>query len=283
MQRTVEILLAIGILVNLIKGADLILRPHQQKWLQDKFETLTLRLSDTKPLTWFGHITNPVFFWVLALITGFPLAYALGQPLLFANSLRDLSFYTGLILLSLSSINKANTYAKGFISYIGGTRDKKKGTSYSFWTFIKRFLRVSLSLIILCSLIGFAMYILSSLWLHFSPHSKPVPKLELLRISFIPAWPFIFHFLNILTVCSLIILAAGLLLVTEILLIFIRAVCWRIAEYNKGAFSAIILIVTVSLGVAEFYLKYQPPSPAPASASQTPGPTPHPSQSSTTP
>lgn len=272
MQRTVEILLVIGILVNLIKGADLILRPHQQKWVQDKFETLTLRLSDTKPLTWFGYITNPVIFWVLALIIGFPLAYALGQPLLFANTLKDLSFYTGLVLLSLWNMNKANTYATGFISYIGNAKEKKGGKSYSFRTFIKRFLRVSLSFIILCSLIGIAMYILSSVWLNFSPHSRPISRLELLRISFIPAWPFIFHFLSILTVCSLIIFAAGLLLIIEILLVFIRAICWRIAEYNKGAFAAIILIVTIALGVTEFYLKYQPTTspPAPSQASPMP-------------
>ena len=45
MQLTVEILLIVGILVNLIKGADLILRPHQQKLVQDRIETLALWLD----------------------------------------------------------------------------------------------------------------------------------------------------------------------------------------------------------------------------------------------
>src|SRR6266850_7536554 len=53
MERTVEILLVIGLLVNLLKGADLILRPHQQKWLQDKFETLVLWFDYAKPIDWF--------------------------------------------------------------------------------------------------------------------------------------------------------------------------------------------------------------------------------------
>jgi hypothetical protein len=35
----------VGILVNLAKGAELILRPHQQKALQDILETITLRID----------------------------------------------------------------------------------------------------------------------------------------------------------------------------------------------------------------------------------------------
>src|SRR5260370_42404468 len=53
MQRTVEILLVLGILVNLVKGADLLLRAHQQRWLQDKFELLALKLDYTRPIEWY--------------------------------------------------------------------------------------------------------------------------------------------------------------------------------------------------------------------------------------
>src|SRR2546423_4654285 len=66
MQRTIDILFVVGILVNLVKGADLILRPHQQKWLQDRWVSMTQRLDNIKPMDWFfqqDHIKK--FFYVL--------------------------------------------------------------------------------------------------------------------------------------------------------------------------------------------------------------------------
>lgn len=53
MTRTLELLLIVGILLNLVKGADLLLRPYQQKWLQEKWDSMTLRLHYTKPLDWY--------------------------------------------------------------------------------------------------------------------------------------------------------------------------------------------------------------------------------------
>jgi hypothetical protein len=51
-QRAIEILLVLGVLVNLIKGADLLLRPHQQKWLQTVCDALALWLDDSRLLQW---------------------------------------------------------------------------------------------------------------------------------------------------------------------------------------------------------------------------------------
>lgn len=46
-----------------------------------------------------------------------------------------------------------------------------------------------------------------------------------------------------------------LLLIVELCLKILRAIVWRIAEYKRGAFAAIILIVTIILGITDFYLK----------------------------
>jgi hypothetical protein len=45
--------LAIAVLIQCTKLLDIVLSPSQQKWIQDKTETLTLRLADLKPLLWF--------------------------------------------------------------------------------------------------------------------------------------------------------------------------------------------------------------------------------------
>lgn len=55
----VDTLLVAGLLINLLKGADLILRKRQKEWLEDRFETLTLRLDDLRPLSWFGALARP--------------------------------------------------------------------------------------------------------------------------------------------------------------------------------------------------------------------------------
>jgi hypothetical protein len=66
-----------------------------------------------------------------------------------------------------------------------------------------------------------------------------------------------------------------ILLILEILLKFCRGLVYRIAEYSKGAFAAIIILVTLALAVTEFYLKYQPPvSPQTIPARTSPSPSP---------
>lgn len=46
-------LLAVGVFINVVKAAELALRPHQQRWLQDKSESLTLWLEYVGPLRWY--------------------------------------------------------------------------------------------------------------------------------------------------------------------------------------------------------------------------------------
>jgi len=58
-----------------------------------------------------------------------------------------------------------------------------------------------------------------------------------------------------LTSLSILLLSLFFLII-ELLLKVVRAISWRIAEYNKGAFAAIILILTIALGTIELYLKF---------------------------
>ena len=71
MERAVDVLFVVGVIVNLVKGADLILRPHQQKWLQDKCNSLALYLDYTKPAVGLGppH-TNGAAAGYLPCVTG---------------------------------------------------------------------------------------------------------------------------------------------------------------------------------------------------------------------
>ena len=68
MQRTIEILLVIGVLVNLIKGSELVLRPHQEKWLQNKFETLVLWFEYARPIDWLAKREGTVYRTLFVLL-----------------------------------------------------------------------------------------------------------------------------------------------------------------------------------------------------------------------
>jgi hypothetical protein len=76
-KTTIVILFIIGTLANLLKGADLLLRPHQKKKIQERAETLTLWAEETKPVEWYAKLTSPkaqfVLLTTIAAITTAPL------------------------------------------------------------------------------------------------------------------------------------------------------------------------------------------------------------------
>src|SRR5207302_8046139 len=58
MHITIDALLIVGLILNFVKAGDLVLRPHQLKWFQDRFEHLTLWLDFTKPLKALKSLTS---------------------------------------------------------------------------------------------------------------------------------------------------------------------------------------------------------------------------------
>jgi hypothetical protein len=83
---------------------------------------------------------------------------------------------------------------------------------------------------------------------------KPLASEWIILIaSFVPVLPF----LGALTAAIPIIMLSGVVLLSQLgiviahwLLIFFRALVWRIVEYNKGAWAAITLLITVVAGFA---------------------------------
>src|SRR6266849_4462101 len=53
-----DTLLALGIVVNIVKGGDLLLRPHQQRKVQSFFEDVTLKLESLRPIEWLKPLTS---------------------------------------------------------------------------------------------------------------------------------------------------------------------------------------------------------------------------------
>ena len=246
MRITVDVLLIVGLILNFVKAGDLILRPHQLKWFQDKVEHMTLWLDFTKPLKALKTLTGDDGRLALLVLGYVPAIFFFAvtqaiQP----SEPKGISLFTylnfGILILLI-----------------------KKGLPITRWlvgdgritSFLKRFMLLSIGQLV--ALVCLVLSVRSTGYL--SDHSNEhfllgalfvvdilvAVALVLLNLAYSTIW----------LACFLTIIASSFLLMFELLLKFARGIAWRIVEYNKGAFAAIILIVTVALGLTDFYLKF---------------------------
>lgn len=275
MQKTVEILLIIGVIANFIKAGDLLLRPHQQKWLQEKCDTLALRLDYTKPIE---LLSNNEFIRrvtkTLYLITYFCILVILLYPShqLTSISLRNIVIAL-LILIPIygwTSDEKARmnnwTLDKNAVIWRLGETHIKLYSWMIGSSGLKQHLTRPLCVLIFSISLYLAFY--SFLWVLGLVASQSIfikqgddgEKYNLLSlplfIVILLGGYILLPSLIIGLVGALVLIVSIIILLSEGILILLRGVIWRIAEYNKGAYSAIILIATALLAGAEYYLKW---------------------------
>jgi hypothetical protein len=291
MQRAIEILLVLGVLVNLIKGADLLLRPHQQKWLQTKCDTLALWLDYRRPLQWYMRpdIAKKTF-WLSA-----TMLIVTGSVLTFVNWGKDgLPFaiifgvlgvcYTLSKFLNVDKEPEADSQSPPKNRWQAYGTQLEKDLKEWLWrspsviTLLSRQLLLAIAGLLSQLL---AMSILFTLLIALSSSVPSWISLSCAAVFLVavyyrrPAWALHKAFVDVGGPVAFALVFTILLIIGELILKVLRAFMWRIAEYNKGAFAAIVLIVTIALGVTEFYLKFQPPAPTnpvASTSSSTPQP-----------
>ena len=69
------------------------------------------------------------------------------------------------------------------------------------------------------------------------------------------SYGYLVQFSAFLTIAYCMIIFFTVVTVLELMLKFVRAIAWRIIEYNKGAYAALTLITTIILGIVDLYLK----------------------------
>lgn len=310
MQRTVEILLVIGVLVNLIKGADLILRPHQQKWLQDKFDTLALRLDYTKPLDWYDdRIIKKVYAAVtVILIVGGSLSFLSlgwfhwiwgGIAILFVlstiQSMITAPFETEVTNQEfrrsvLERMKKEEWDSKDDFFW---HKSKLIEMKLADWVTGSKTVSQHLYRPLLMVLVSQTIYIVSistilipynlvRRYFGVDIESNLTLVISILVLAVLgnfirskikPLTSVLSPVAKVGSISFFIFLVSLFIITAEFTVKILRGIVWRIAEHNKGAFAAIVLIITIALGVAEFYLKYQPTKTT-APVISTPSPTP---------
>jgi hypothetical protein len=281
MQDAVEVLLVLGIVINFIKGADLILRPHQQKWLQQRLDTLALHLDYTKPLEWYKRRAVGSKMWLLIcalifFVSGFILTWLFNKPrwgliLIFPG----LSALTVELTAHVAELNRR--FEKIFPNHPG-----PKAVSRSTEKLINWFMQsgTTVQLIVRPTILALGTALLSiafqrilrELAARFPQFLEPAIKVlvvvlavfwllkisrhkvmwEFRKMGFVQ---FIMVFMGIGAISVIMLISGLIMFISELALKLLRAITWRIVEYNKGAFAAIILLITIALGIAEIYLK----------------------------
>jgi hypothetical protein len=238
--------LTLAILIQLTKLSDFILRKHQQDWVNQFCNSVALHLDEIKPLTWFKMVRSSAVQKVLV-----------GVSIIFFSLISALAFAATIFGRAAESDYAWIINVSGVISLVGNIFVLFKwGPSVvddiffedSFSAFLKTWreflwskyrviIPVSLFLALVLPFLAFGA--LGENWLSW-------------LIILIPQLTFsIYQSLAFMGIWSglIVIFAQFILYCLSFLVVIFRAIAWRVVEYNKGAWAALTLIVTVALGV----------------------------------
>lgn len=270
-EAVVDGLFLAGVLINLVKGGDLLLRKHQREALQRAAETTALVLDETRPLRWFRLFSwrvSRIVLIIVGLLTIGASVYlgrvdGLGTTGIL-GAVRNTS--PGLALIWDVMFNIAVTAAvlgAGFLFVPWLLAFIFEDTNFA--SFLARYMLFTL-------VGGFAVgiaHVLGALplfWIEPLGGNAEVPKSFIgyaLSLRGLTDVLFLVDGIEILYATYFITVVAGFLaIVVQITLacmaffvVFLREVVWRIVEYDKGAWAAILLLLTIGLGISEVWLK----------------------------
>ena len=260
LSHVLDVALVLGIFINLVKAGDLFLRPHQQARVQSFFEDLTLRVEDVRPIEWLGRLATPRAHLVLVLIGVVEflsvMAAVAGIPDSRGNALAPLGsnafvFQVASIICSIPALAlTAKRHGPPLVAWLLGPPPIQGIVRRFLKTLALGFLALALYEFILFGLVvllwGWEPF--DSLDLSFG---RGGPGVLVIGVGLLLVWPAFVWFWVITQVGGLIIWAVIWVRLLEVILKVVRALCWRIVEYNKGAWAAVVLIITGILGLAK--------------------------------
>jgi hypothetical protein len=247
-SKTVGVVLnvafALGLLANIVKAADLVLRPYQQKRIQQALEDFTLRLE---------------YFDTTKLLN------SLSNPDEIGKVTRSILYFQGVVLaLEVSLVCFGVIFGKwpgetlfaalcAALVMIGMLRFGWVEVGMRWFVGSARLLSFSIRYTILLS----AEVVPLVLWRTTLLSSKNVNYV--LSENHLTLVFLLFPFLAVYSIalyvgaCWIVVELGRLILIKG--LTILRGTAWRIVEFNKGAVAAIVLIVTVFLGIAAQIMK----------------------------
>lgn len=260
----IDSLIFITALLMITKAGELILRPHQRRAFDDAFDTLTIKIDDTKPMLWFLSLHHRKYWHIY-------LAIGLISPITFSIWLSQYTPKPGTEVLEYTDHEKFLLVVVGWLTsmiFINGILLllrflTRKSAFILFTAFFVVFGRwyigimqsysISLGSIIKYLTTG-SVYAFPNpngtepYWIWEPGAFSGFHSYHLLLYSILGEVVF---FATILVQIFLVILALSLLTgVVDIVVRFIRALLWRISEFSNGPFMGLMVLFGAMLGLA---------------------------------
>jgi len=235
----------LGMLVQLTKLTDMILRPHQQEWIQSSAEAITLHLAYFKPMKWYSRLVRkkPAIFFVIIVEMALVLTIVLSSmhELFFADRHPTgenyfATIFGSMVLLALAPIALA--------SYLNQAMDWLFLHNH-FLSFLIRFIPLAALNYLAC----FGLFIFhGAVIVENGTSHAPIISLALLFTGVSIFW-------TLLALGITVVLLEVILTLCTMLVGAIRFLAWRVVEYNKGAWAAISLLLTTIIGLVDIFLR----------------------------
>lgn len=232
-----DVAVLVGGLLVLTKVADLLLRPRQQRRLQAFVESLTLALSYASMIALARRLARRrLWLLVVILVALVPLQVVVSIPLLqslFASAPGMTAERAGLLFLVLVGVELLCTVPAAYALRWVLRDDSGR------WTAIRY---GALLLVVVLANVAADWIVRSDARASNRLLQRALGLIELVGGSLaatltIAAWVF------------------ALALVAHVLLRMLEAFAWRVVEYQKGAWAAVVAIATALLGMLDLYLK----------------------------
>ena len=242
MSKVFDILFVLGVLANLLNLGDFLLRPSQKESFQRHMETAVLWLDYTRPITWLRRIGNMPAYWILliALCLG-----STGWILMNSTWATNLGRIIGLFMFVASVWSVLLVHLCRYTNIVFDYLTSNGKVSI----FLLKSTGLFVLMISVNTLILYGIFLIEksqNLWLNllilaYYAICLYFARLILIATVSLPATMFMVSVMSFL-------------FIMESTLTFVRSMCWRIVEFSKGAWSAIILLATVAIGLAKLLL-----------------------------
>lgn len=233
-----DLVLAIGIIASLLNIGDFILRPQQKESFQKGMENLVLWLDYKRPLNLISNIRS-LKRWHLCCI-GFSLLIISLTILQYYHNLYVARVGLFFVIYSLTIIQSVPWWR--WATHVFDHIDPHKGILQILFRSI---------ILVLVNIIVTVIFILIA---KFTEIGSIVFVLVLLPI-YIFRLRWIMAFNAAVSVSIIALSACSFLFIIESLVRILRIIGWRIIEYSKGAWAAIILLATTILSLIKLFVK----------------------------
>lgn len=245
----------VGILLCVLKGTDLLLRPHQEAALKRYLESFTLWLSYANPLAYYRRIVNRRVLGVLGLlvlVVFSPLYRVVVVRFMTLKSDEDaLPMLTG-VLAGFVSLWVVHKNHKFMIEVTGGAYAEKHNLPFGLRQFLIATGEILLIVIVFSLMTGSVVLFLPNL----AMEHRLDPSGGKWEYTVVGVAPFLYTIAEFGGPAVIILLACLGLLILQMLVNAGNAILWRVVEYGKGPVAAVTVVLTVILGFLDLYVHF---------------------------